>query len=150
MKSQTGITIPARAGSSANVSAVGDISVSAIPASRTSAVIGSWRARAASSESSRIAAKTARGAWRTSGARRSHARSTDADPGSARWLTCAALQLREVQRAGQACVRRAVAALPRDVAGECDLRADRDAEVPDPDRVRRHCDLWLALEVAAV
>src|SRR5919198_255671 len=62
------------AGSSISVFIAGAASTAAMPESQTSAVIGSWRASTAVFDSSRSAAKTARGLCRTSSARRSQAR----------------------------------------------------------------------------
>src|SRR5204863_470040 len=69
MKSQTGITIPARSGSSANDPDWELARVRASPARKTTAAIASWRSSAASRESSLKAASTGRGPWATSKAR---------------------------------------------------------------------------------
>ena len=62
-----------------SVPATGVASTPAIPASQIDAASGSCRASAASSESSRSEAKTARGATSTAGAR-SHQFRSSADP----------------------------------------------------------------------
>src|ERR671936_331284 len=74
-KAQTATTRPSTSCTSSIRPATGVQRTEAIPARPTIAVIGSWRARAASSESSRSAAKTGRGSSRTRSARRSQARS---------------------------------------------------------------------------
>src|SRR5919198_2378716 len=76
MKAQTATTSPSYAGSSITRPAVVVQRIDAIPARPTMARIGSCRARAASSESSRSAAKTGRGSIRTTSARASQTRSS--------------------------------------------------------------------------
>jgi hypothetical protein len=72
-KKTTIVAMPmsSRAGSSISVLICGDASTAAIPASQTTASTASPRARAVSSESSRMPANTARGLWSTSSARSS-------------------------------------------------------------------------------